>query len=1051
MIRKFVAAALVLLGTFSSVDARPRGVRAIDTSIFTPSQRTMQNVNFLDFTYDYQFIDHVRVGGSGPGLSPLGGTYASPTYYTTLGNPSWSTDPAGAHLDAAGYPQNFTQLNANSVVWGSHLLLPKSSDYGDTVGHGYVIRWTGDCRLTLSPGTWTVQSQTGANYTLNGNGDWQGTNQRIVVTYTGGAQNQQISWRVTQSGQFAGLGNGYCRDFRFLREDDEADFDAGKVFRTGYKDILIAQMPSALRFMNWLGPNNSMVSRFENRAPANAALYGGSYWTLSPPYGQTAGTGNDYTLAAATGTPVSMQHGEVATARLDRSMLNPNGSGYAVSAIALCNPGTTCTPGAQVTTSAAHPFAVNDKVVFRTSFSSGMTQANYLNATITAVADTTHFETNVNTTTFSAFTSGTVVPFVTLDVGGRGAYPVMDTQGSVPIANVGSINFFHANDIRTFYFDKTVFGSRDGSGNLVPGVWMTQTQTSGGSSPHIGPVVSDVPIEVAATLIKELNEMSPTKRIDMYMVMPARALLSMDPDYSGASSYSYNVVNAALAVLNTTTSLTPPRLFFELTPNETWNGPSVTFTQYQLLIQKAYLRNGIAGAITPNNYMSALRFKVARDDIIASMGVHPRVHFVMGGQGAAGLNASLLGGVNDQRVYGNSMYYSDAYVQALPKIAKTGTSNTNTTLNGLGSTSDLRVGMGITKADVPLGTQINSIASATSVIMSAAATGSSTGATSFTPTPITDAWGFAWGSYFDPPTNHTQGTWTGTIIGDQLTVTGTCVPSCGANPSPVLSVGDFIVGAGVSTNPNTLIIARGTGTGGDGTYTVSVSQAVGPTAMTKHQYMAYTTGTRTFTDDSAMFNGTNNTVNGGGNYSGAANTVQAIANLNYMLSTATGDSQSVPLYTGLAGTYSTRLSALGVYSMQYEGGYEINPAVGASYGGHTMTAGDQAFVLAWQASPDWSTTLQAFFTAYRALPMSVMPASLYVMISPQWGYTSLTAATLCGATSCPDTYFGGVEGGSLNQTWTDNGVVNNTLNFLLKRDLDPASNDNDPMWLEKAA
>jgi hypothetical protein len=26
-----------------------------------------------------------------------------------------------------------------------------------------------------------------------------------------------------------------------------------------------------------------------------------------------------------------------------------------------------------------------------------------------------------------------------------------------------------------------------------------------------------------------------------------------------------------------------------------------------------------------------------------------------------------------------------------------------------------------------------------------------------------------------------------------------------------------------------------------------------------------------------------------------------------------------------------------------------------------------------------------------------------------------------------------------------------TWNFLLKRDLDPASNDNDPMWLEKAA
>jgi hypothetical protein len=328
--------------------------------------------------------------------------------------------------------------------------------------------------------------------------------------------------------------------------------------------------------------------------------------------------------------------------------------------------------------------------------------------------------------------------------------------------------------------------------------------------------------------------------------------------------------------------------------------------------------------------------------------------------------------------------------------------------------------------------------------MTAAATGTSTGAVGFTPTPISNFWGFAWGSYFDPPTNHTAGTFTGTISGTTLTVTG-------AAGSPTLSIGDFIVGAGISTNPNTMITALGTGTGGNGTYTVSVSQSVGPIAMTKNQYMAYTTGTRTFTDDSAMFNGTNNTVNGGGNYTGAANTAQAIANLNYMLSTATGDSQSVPMYTALASTYSTRLSALGVYSMQYEGGYEINPAVGASYGGHTMTAADQAFVLAWQDSPNWSGTLQNFFTNYVSNPMSVMPASLYVMISPQWGYTSATAATLCGTTACPDTYFGGVEGGALNRTWTDNGVVNNTLNFLLKRDMDPASNDNDPMWLEKAA
>lgn len=40
--------------------------------------------------------------------------------------------------------------------------------------------------------------------------------------------------------------------------------------------------------------------------------------------------------------------------------------------------------------------------------------------------------------------------------------------------------------------------------------------------------------------------------------------------------------------------------------------------------------------------------------------------------------------------------------------------------------------------------------------------------------------------------------------------------------------------------------------------------------------------------------------------------------------------------------------------------------------------------------------------------------------------------------------------GDSNARWQ--GIVNtNSLNFLLKRDIDPASNDNDPMWLEKAA
>jgi hypothetical protein len=66
---------------------------------------------------------------------------------------------------------------------------------------------------------------------------------------------------------------------------------------------------------------------------------------------------------------------------------------------------------------------------------------------------------------------------------------------------------------------------------------------------------------------------------------------------------------------------------------------------------------------------------------------------------------------------------------------------------------------------------------------------------------------------------------TATQSGTTLTVT--------AVGSGTLSVGDFVDGSGV--DPATYITALGSGTGGTGTYTVSVSQTVGaPTAMTAH-------------------------------------------------------------------------------------------------------------------------------------------------------------------------------------------------------------------------
>lgn len=70
---------------------------------------------------------------------------------------------------------------------------------------------------------------------------------------------------------------------------------------------------------------------------------------------------------------------------------------------------------------------------------------------------------------------------------------------------------------------------------------------------------------------------------------------------------------------------------------------------------------------------------------------------------------------------------------------------------------------------------------------------------------------------------------TGSITGTTLTVTSM------SSPLDDIRVGMFVTGTGVA--PNTQITALGTGTGGAGTYTVSVSQTVGSTSMTGAEFI----------------------------------------------------------------------------------------------------------------------------------------------------------------------------------------------------------------------
>lgn len=196
---------------------------------------------------------------------------------------------------------------------------------------------------------------------------------------------------------------------------------------------------------------------------------------------------------------------------------------------------------------------------------------------------------------------------------------------------------------------------------------------------------------------------------------------------------------------------------------------------------------------------------------------------------------------------------------------------------------------------------------------------------------------------------------------------------------------------------------------------------------------AYTntaSGTGTFTDDSAMYNGTDNSGNSGGNYTGAANQTQAIANFcNKIATTGVGGTdQTISLYcsqsnpsAGLIAQFATQMAAIGKYVIQYEGGANWQTQTGQSVNSHTITSGDNLFLMGVLQSQAWADAEAQFMTNCSTLASSG-PCAIYTFLSssstaPRWAYM------------WTDTYSGGVEGASFTNSpmWVTLGARNRAV------------------------
>lgn len=589
------------------------------------SKRSSINVNFVDFIYDYQFINHIQVAFTG--VAPVA------TFWFTSGNQVWNS----SILDANGWANNSV---ANGNSHGNHILVPSSSDYST-----YVIKWDGRGTLTLG-GTWTETFTSGTGYAKNSNGNWSGKDITIEATYSGAASPAQLAWRVTATDPLSA--GDYFRNLKIYRKSDETDLLAGKIFRSGYKQQLVTLNPSVIRFMNWTGANDAQQCRFENRAVPTYATYGGVNPRISPPYGETTGV-NQMTLASASGMPVAMQHGEIVQTRFGSGIVR--GGAKTISAITKANPG--------VVTATAHGFSNGDKVI--PIITAGMTQLDHWQVTATVI-DADNFSIGVDTTSFTTFTAGTVMEYISLNVGARGEYPVIFTDGITPASNYSN-NYLRSNDYRACYFDKTIAASRDGSGNLVYGAWMIVAQASNSYLPY----TPNVPLEICTALVNEVNDLALSQGVggqtDMWICIPHMAMLSMDPDYTAASNPAIGAVNVVLNGANGFSGLRSRCNLLVEYSNETWNlAASAPQTTY--LSRRGVLRDSVNGS--GSSYMAALRSTVMVKDIKTVFGGTNRVKYVLSGQGTIGI---ANGSTNYNRAFGATAYNNDVLYDGTSPIA----------------------------------------------------------------------------------------------------------------------------------------------------------------------------------------------------------------------------------------------------------------------------------------------------------------------------------------------------------------------------------------------
>lgn len=576
-----------------------------------PSKRAGINLNFRENEY-YAFVDMTRGGN----LGPYGSSYAT-GIMMNADNTSIIT----------GMPNTDASRNPDFAI--GTLNFPASTEFAGP----YVLTWTGNCEIMFDEGTWTEDVGLSHDYVRVSNGRYTGTNGFVVVTYSGARTTLALKILRHDINDT----DTFLTAVHLYRLADAARFAAGKVFRTTYLQHYVNMNPGYIRFMNWCLVNSSMQCRWEHRNTSTRQTWAGYNFNACDTYGEITGV-NTYAVANSAGSPVAMRHGEVVIGRVTSSQVRAGQK--TISAITKANPG--------VATVTAHGWQTGDVISPR--ITAGMTQLNLVPCTVTVLTANT-VELGIDTTAFTTFTAGTASIYVTLERGGLGAYPVVFGGGLAGAASQSN-NYIAASDYKTFSFDKYHVAS-----STVTGAWIFDGQSS-------VPKSLGMAAEIMAQFMIELDEMQVAQGLgptDMWINVPHRGLLSVDPDYTQASHFGINLVDTVLhgangydGIADNASTAARCALIVEGN-NEDWQQGSSNFIQGDSQARLGFLRWG--GSTTDVASYSTLRKVILRYDIEAAFPDHPQIKHVLCGRGSGG----TAGSPNASRIGGTANYDGDVW------------------------------------------------------------------------------------------------------------------------------------------------------------------------------------------------------------------------------------------------------------------------------------------------------------------------------------------------------------------------------------------------------